>query len=145
MPTRCARGAEALMGNPSPRPRVLVDRPPWTRPEDWHRLAQTVELVEPEGEEPPDEDQLIEALQGCRGLIRLGRRLPAVTRRVLGAAPELRIVGLRSDRFGTGIDLDAAEECGVTVVDADNVSSAAPVAEWDLALILLCLRNAGAV
>src|SRR5262249_2843818 len=56
-----------------------------------------------------------------------------------------RIVGLRGDRFGTGIDFDAAGERGIVVVDTDNIASAPPVAEWDLALILLCLRNAGAV
>src|SRR5262249_33127253 len=64
---------------------------------------------------------------------------------VLAAAPELRIVGLRSDRFGTGIDIEAAWERGIVVVDTDNIASAHPVAEWNLALILLCLRNAGAV
>src|SRR5262245_11319587 len=128
-----------------PRPRVLADRHPWTQPEDWERLAQTVELVEPDGEEPYAEEQLAQALQGCQGLIRLGRRIPPVTRAVLAAAPDLRIVGLRSDRFGTGIDLDAAAERDVRVVDTDNISSAHPVAEWDLALILLCLRNGAAV
>lgn len=124
---------------------MLVDRHPHARASDWERLAGTVELVEPAGPEPYTEDGLIRALQGCQGLIKLGSRIPEVTRRVLSNCPELRIVGLRSDRFGTGIDLDAAEELGVTVVDADNISSAHPVAEWDLALILLCLRNAGAV
>ena len=52
---------------------------------------------------------------------------------------------LRSDRFGTGIDLDAAGEFGVKVVDTDNIASAPPVAEWALALMLVCLRNGGAV
>ena len=124
---------------------VLVDRHTHTRDADWERLAWTADLVEPAGPEPYTEDGLIRALQGCQGLIKLGSRIPDVTRRVLCECPELRIVGLRSDRFGTGIDLESAEELGVTVVDTDNISSAHPVAEWDLALILLCLRSAGAV
>src|SRR5947209_8074956 len=121
----------------SPHPRVLVDRHLWTRPEDWERLARTVEPVEPEGEEPLTEAQLLTALEGCQGLIRLGGRLPEVTRKVIEGAPELRIVGVRGDRFGYGIDLEAAWERGIMVVDTDNISSAGPVAEWDLALILL--------
>jgi phosphoglycerate dehydrogenase-like enzyme len=131
--------------NPEERPRVLVDRHAWTRTEDWDRLACTVELIEPEGSAPYTEEGLVEALRGCRGLIRLGQRVPELTRGVLQAAPGLRIVGVRGDRFGTGIDLDAAEELGITVVDTDNIASAHPVAEWDLALMLVCLRNGAAV
>ena len=127
------------------RPRVLLDPPAELRAEDWERLAQTVTLVRLEGDGPVTEEGLIAALQGCQGLIRLGRRVPGLTQRVLAAAPELRIVGLRSDRFGTGIDIEAAWERGIVVVDTDNIASAHPVAEWNLALILLCLRNAGAV
>src|SRR5262249_5999968 len=81
----------------------------------------------------------------CRGLVKLGHRLPDLTRAVFERCPELQIVGTRGDRFGTGIDLDAAEAHGVKVVDTDNIASSAPVAEWVLALILACLRNAGAV
>jgi phosphoglycerate dehydrogenase-like enzyme len=104
-----------------------------------------VEPVAITGEERLDEDGFIAALAGCRGLIRAGSRLPAVSRRVIEAVPELEIVALRSDRFGTGIDLDAARERGLCVVDTDNIASSGPVAEWVLALILLCLRNAGEV
>ena len=126
------------------RPKVLVDSS-WVSPEDWERFSQCAEPVEPEGDEPYSEERLIAALQGCRGLIRLGGRIRELTRRVFAAAPELQIVGVRGDRFGTEIDLEAAEECGIKVIDTDNIASAPPVAEWDLALILLCLRNAGAV
>lgn len=129
----------------APRPRVLVDRPRWVRPEDWERLSAGAELVEPELPEPYTPEQLVEALRGCRGLVRLGTRVPALTREVLEAAPDLRVVGLRSDRFGTGIDLEAAQERGITVIDADNIASAPPVAEWVLALMLLCLRSGAAV
>jgi phosphoglycerate dehydrogenase-like enzyme len=71
--------------------------------------------------------------------------VPDLTRRVFANAPDLRIVGVRTDRFGTGVDLHAAMDHGVKVVDADNIASSGPVAEWDLAMILICLRNAGAI
>jgi D-3-phosphoglycerate dehydrogenase / 2-oxoglutarate reductase len=125
------------------RPKVLVDPCPWARDTDWERLARTVEPVAVPGEARLTEEQLIAALESCRGLIRLGSRLPAVTRRVLEAAPDLEIVALRGDRFGTTVDLAAAFERGVRVVDVDNIASSGPVAEWVLALILLCLRNGG--
>jgi phosphoglycerate dehydrogenase-like enzyme len=133
------------MENPTVRPNVLVDPPAVARAEDWERLAQMVAPVEVAGNGPVSEEQLIESLEDCQGLIKLGRRLPELTARVLAGAPALRIVGLRGDRFGSGIDLRAAEERGIIVVDTDNISSAHPVAEWNLALILLCLRNAGEV
>lgn len=125
------------------KPKVLVDLDRWWLAQDLERLAGVCEVSTMS--ESVCEDALIGALQGCAGLIRLGGRTPEVSRRVLEACPELRIVGLRSDRFGSGIDFEAAEERGVVMVDADNYASAHPVAEWDLALILLCLRNAGAV
>jgi phosphoglycerate dehydrogenase-like enzyme len=127
------------------RPRVLVDKGRWVREEDWDSLTQIVEPLEPAGDEPLDEEALIAALEGCAGVMRLGRRLPALTRRVLDAAPALEIAAIRSDRFGTGLDLEAAWERGIKVVDIDNIASAHPVAEWVLALMLLCLRNAGAL
>lgn len=125
------------------RARILVDPGRWVRDEDWNRLAETCDAVRVEA--PLDEDGLIAALSGCRGLMRLGGHLPHVSRAVLEGAPDLRLVGLRSDRFGSGIDLEAAAARGVRLVDTDNIASAHPVAEWDLAMILLCLRNAGAV
>src|SRR5207244_4090838 len=87
------------------RPKILIDRYRWTRQEDWDRLAQTADLVEPEGAAPYSEEALIAALHACQGLIKLGRRIPDLTRRSFEACPELKIVGIRTDRFGTGIDL----------------------------------------
>jgi len=127
------------------RPRVLADVGVLVRDRDRDELLDVVELVDAPGEGPLDEAALIGALAGCRGLIRLGSRLPAITRQVLESAPDLELVGVRGDRFGTGVDLAAAGERGVRVVDTDNVASAPPVAEWVLALMLACLRNAGAV
>jgi phosphoglycerate dehydrogenase-like enzyme len=130
----------------SHRPRILMEPHPWTRPEDRARLGGAVDIVELSGEgDPLTTEELVQALRGCSGLMRLGRRIPGLTREVLVACPELKIVALRSDRFGHGIDLPAADELGIAVTDTDNISSAPPVAEWDLAMILLCLRNAGAV
>lgn len=123
--------------------KVLEDPGRWIDAEARARLADVAEIVPVQ--QSLDEDGLIEALSGCHGLIKLGANVPTLTARVLDAATQLRIVGLRSDRFGTGIDLQAAARRGIRVVDADNLSSAHPVAEWDLALMLLCLRNAAAV
>ena len=128
------------------KPRVLMDNgysgEGWEKDRD--RLARHVELVEPEGNEPYSEEGLIGALQGCQGLIRLGGRIPELTRAVFAGVPELRIAGVRGDRFGEGVDMDAAEEFGVKIVDTDNIASSQPVAEWVLALMLVCLRNGGA-
>jgi len=123
--------------------KVLEDPGRWIDENARRQLQEVAELLVVT--ETLDEDGLIEALSGCSGLIKLGTQVPALTARVLACATDLRVVGLRSDRFGAGIDLQAAAEHGIRVVDADNLSSAHPVAEWDLALMLLCLRNAGAV
>lgn len=128
-----------------PRPRVLAERDSMVRDEDWDRLAERVELVRFFPESASDDASFVEALRGFHGFVRLAVPNPALTRELLSALPDLRIIGLRGDRFGRGIDLEAADDLSIAVVDTDNISSAHPVAEWDLALILLCLRNAGAV
>ena len=125
------------------RPRVLVDPGPYATEEDWRRLEEVAEVVRVTEER--DEAGLIDDLEGCAGLIAQGGRLPPLTATVFRACSGLRIVGVRGDRFGTGVDLPAAHEQGVRVIDTDNISSAPPVAEWDLAMMLVCLRNAGAV
>ena len=125
------------------KPKVLVDPHGYAQPKDLARLGQVVEVVEPT--ERLSEQAFIEALAGCEGVIRLGGRLPELTRAVFAGSPDLRIAGVSGDRFGTGIDLAAARERGVLAVDTDNIASAAPVAEWDLALMLLCLRNGAGV
>jgi phosphoglycerate dehydrogenase-like enzyme len=127
------------------RPKVLVDMGPWVSAVDRGRLEQVVEWMEPAGDEPCTEEELIARLQGCTGVIRLGGRLPPLTARVFAGSPDLRLAGVRGDRFGAGVDLEAATAHGVKVVDVDNVASSQPVAEWVLALILVCLRNGGAV
>lgn len=126
-------------------PKVLIDAGVLVRDEDWRRLSRFVEPVRVERDDPYSEEELIAALKGYGGLIRLGSLIPALTRQVFAALPDLRIAGVRGDRFGTGVDLVAASEFDVRIIDTDNIASAHPVAEWDLAMMLICLRNAGAV
>jgi D-3-phosphoglycerate dehydrogenase / 2-oxoglutarate reductase len=127
------------------RPTLLVDPGALARREDLERLARTAEVRIPEGDAALSEEALIGALQGCAGLVRLGGRLPELSRRVLEATPDLRVVSLGSDRFGKGIDVETAWERGIRIIDTDNIASAHPVAEWVLGLILVCLRNGGAM
>lgn len=66
---------------------------------------------------------------------------PRVTARVLAGARHLKIVGeLEGDRFAGRIDVRAAKEAGVLVVDTTH-SSSWPVSEWALALALVGLRQ----
>jgi len=62
---------------------------------------------------------------------------------MLDVAPRTRLIGeLEGDRFGNRVDVEAAVERGVRVVDTTHGSSL-PVAEWALGLMLIGLRNAG--
>ena len=79
----------------------------------------------------------LDALIVCHGA-------PYVSAEVLAAAPRLTLLGeLDGDRFGYRLDLAAAQQRGVTVVDTTHGSSW-PTAEWALGLALIGLRNAGA-
>ena len=70
---------------------------------------------------------------------------PTITAEVLDAAPELHFIGeLEGDRFERRIDVEAALTRGRRVVDTTNGSSY-PVSEWALAMMLIGLRNAGAL
>ncbi|MDA8296522.1 MAG: NAD(P)-dependent oxidoreductase [Actinomycetota bacterium] len=80
----------------------------------------------------------IDALVVCHGA-------PYLSERVLVKAPRLRFVGeLEGDRFSYRIDLQAALDRDVVVVDTTHGSSW-PTAEWALALMMIGLRNAGAL
>jgi hypothetical protein len=97
---------------------------------------------------PPDDkrtrERLIEFAADLDALI-VSHGCPRVDDEVLAAAPSLRMVGdLHGDRFAARIDVAAAARRGVWAVDTTNASSD-PVAEWALALILIGLRNAGAL
>ena len=79
----------------------------------------------------------LDALVVCHGA-------PYVSAEVLEAAPRLTLLGeLDGDRFGYRIDIAAAQQRGVPVVDTTHGSSW-PTAEWALGLALIGLRNAGA-
>jgi phosphoglycerate dehydrogenase-like enzyme len=97
---------------------------------------------------PPEDGRtrgrLIEFVAGLDALI-VSHGCPRVDDEVLAAGPSLRMVGdLHGDRFAQRIDVEAARRRGVWAVDTTNASSD-PVAEWALALILIGLRNAGAL
>ena len=69
---------------------------------------------------------------------------PLIGGAMMDAAPRLKLIGeLEGDRFANRIDVEAAAERGIRVVDSTHGSSL-PVAEWALALMLIGLRNAGA-
>jgi D-3-phosphoglycerate dehydrogenase len=70
---------------------------------------------------------------------------PYVSADVMAASPRLSLIGeLEGDRFGYRIDMSAAEQRGVLVVDTSHGSSL-PTAEWALGLALIGRRNAGAL
>jgi len=79
----------------------------------------------------------LDALVVCHGA-------PFVSSEVLRAAPQLSLLGeLEGDRFAYRLDVEAARQRGVRVVDTSHGSSR-PAAEWALGLALVGLRNAGA-
>jgi phosphoglycerate dehydrogenase-like enzyme len=66
---------------------------------------------------------------------------PRVTKTIFDAGKKLKFVGeLEGDRFAGRIDVQAAKEAGVVVVDTTH-SSSWPVSEWALALALMGLRE----
>lgn len=78
----------------------------------------------------------VDALVVCHGAPRIGAD-------VFDRAPRLRFLGeMEGDRFAERLDVAAAWQRNVRVVDTTNGSSY-PVAEWALALIIIALRNAG--
>jgi D-3-phosphoglycerate dehydrogenase len=92
----------------------------------------------------PSRQRLIEFASSLDALV-LSYGAPRVDDEVFAAAARLRFVGdTHGDRFADRIDVAAAARRGVFVVDTTNASSD-PVAEWALALMLIGLRNAGAL
>ena len=79
----------------------------------------------------------LDALVVCHGA-------PFVSSEVLRSTPRLSLLGeLEGDRFAYRLDVEAARQRGVRVVDTSHGSSR-PAAEWALGLALVGLRNAGA-
>ncbi|NJE43265.1 hydroxyacid dehydrogenase [Thermococcus sp. GR6] len=88
-------------------------------------------------EEYPDEDKLIELAKDVEAII--VRSKPKVTRKVIEAAPKLKVIG----RAGVGldnIDLEAAKERGIKVVNSPAASSRS-VAELVVALMFAVARK----
>lgn len=103
-----------------------LDAPPWEAPP--RDAAMETRLAEFAAD--------LDVLVVCHGS-------PIVTRAVIARAPRLRVIGdLEGDRFANRIDMAAAREAGIMVLDTVH-SSSWPVAEWALALILLGLRQQG--
>ncbi len=95
-------------------------------------------------DDPASAAALRERLSGIDGLI-VCHGAPTLTDAVLADADRLRIIGeLEGDRFASRIDLEAAWQRNIRVVDTTNGSSY-PVAEWALGLILVAMRNAGSL
>ena len=91
-------------------------------------------------EDPEVEDRFISFAADLDVLL-LGRGAPRVSQRVLAASPRLKLVGeIEGDRFSRLVDVPAATNSGVLIVDTTHASSG-PVAEWALALALVGLRQ----
>ena len=105
-----------------------------TQGEHLDRLAG-LDVRFPEHDRPLDEDEMVELVEGCEGLI-VG--VDPVSGRVLDAGP-LRVVV----KYGSGmdnIDVDAARERGVRVSSTPG-ANARSVAELAVALLLALARN----
>lgn len=143
-----------------PRPKVGIvvtagGRIRYFSPAEVARLEQSAEvswLEVPGGDRepapPPTDPELVarftEFVAGLDALL-VSYGSPRVTAGVMDAAPGLRMIGdTHGDRFAARVDVAAAAERGIVVVDTTNGSSD-PVAEWALALAMIGLRNAGAL
>jgi len=114
------------------RPVVVLSQP--MHADAVARLEQEAEVRVSPGW---DEQSLIAALRDADALIMLGTG--RVTRRVIAAAPRLRIIA----RHGTGtdnVDLDAARERGIIVTNTPDATTAS-VAEHTVGLLLAVSRR----
>lgn len=97
-------------------------------------------------EEPPPDagaERRLAAFAADADVLVVTHGAPRVTAAVLDTCPRLRLVGeLEGDRFAGRIDVAAASERGIVVVDTTHGSSL-PVAEFALALAIMGLRDAG--
>jgi len=117
------------------------------------RLEQVGDLVLAEFDEPtgwdappppnPEVDARFVEFTRDLDMVMISHGAPRLTGAMFDAAPRLRFVGeLEGDRFARRIDVDAAGERGVKVVDTTHGSSY-PVSEWALAMMMIGLRDAG--
>jgi D-3-phosphoglycerate dehydrogenase len=115
---------------------------------DWEWLPSEGVCTRPGVWGGPSEDPAeIERLRSKLGdvdVLLVCHGSPLIDGAMMDAAPRLKLIGeLEGDRFANRIDVEAAAERGIHVVDTTHGSSL-PVAEWALALMLIGLRNAGA-
>jgi D-3-phosphoglycerate dehydrogenase len=95
-------------------------------------------------DDPGARARLLERVAGADAVV-VCHGAPRIDDAVMAQAPRLRLIGeLEGDRFADRIDTEAAHRRGIRVVDTTNGSSY-PVSEWALALMLIGLRNAGAL
>jgi phosphoglycerate dehydrogenase-like enzyme len=134
---------------PESQPRVLLIFDPklydaYVDPADLDRLRAIAEV-----EYIPCADQQmtpeLQAKIAEADAVVLCHGAPMITGEIVDAAPKLRLIGeLEGDRFEARVDVEAALERGRRVVDTTNGSSY-PVSEWALAMMMIGLRNAGAL
>jgi phosphoglycerate dehydrogenase-like enzyme len=116
---------------------------------DWEWLPSEGESTRRDvwggpSEDPADAERLRSKIGGGFDALIVCHGAPYIDAQMLDAGPRIRLIGeLEGDRFANRIDVPAAIEHGVRVVDTTHGSSL-PVAEWALALMLIGLRNAGA-
>ena len=85
----------------------------------------------------------IAALEGADVVI-VAPGAPRITGEMLSKLPQLRMIGdLEGDRFANRVDVEAAFQRRISVVDTTQGTSY-PVSEWALALAMIALKNAGA-
>lgn len=108
----------------------------------WDWFACEGGSIYDNSENVEDATALRERLADVDGLV-LCHGAPMVDAAVLEDAKKLRIIGeLEGDRFTSRVDVDAAWERDIRVVDTTNGSSY-PVSEWAMAMILVACRNGG--
>jgi phosphoglycerate dehydrogenase-like enzyme len=113
---------------------------------DWlpsEGTSTRVDLWGGPSEDPADAEKLRTKLADGYDALIVCHGSPLIDASILERAPRTKFVGeLEGDRFANRIDVEAAVNRGVRVVDTTHGSSL-PVAEWALALMLVGLRNAG--
>ena len=111
---------------------------------DWRWIEFEGGGIQDANTRPKDRARLAEELAETVALI-LCHGAPRIDAEILDRGPNLKLIGeLEGDRFASRIDLEAAWERGIRTVDTTNGSSY-PVAEWALGLLLISMRNAGAL
>ena len=136
------------------RPRVVIlsssqCRKQYVTDPDLQRLAQFAdpEWIEctdnpPAGDQEAPDGALIGRIGAAQAIV-TGAGTPKLTAEVMDRLPSLRFIGdMDGDRFAGRVDVEAAWERNIRVVDTTNGTSY-PVSEWALAMIIICLRNAG--